>query len=226
MPEVKLIHGDCLQVMRGMDDNSVDAVIGDPPYGIDYQSARRSDKSLWKPKIENDKQPFLGWGNDVNRIVKSTVHIFYRWDVQGEFEKELQQSGLNLKSQIIWDKVIHGMGDLKGEYAPQHENIFFATKSGFFFHGKRPSTIIRQKRVLPDKLTHPNEKPVPLIAKLILDCTRPGDTILDPFMGSGTTGVACVQTGRNFIGIEIDEKYYAIAQRRIKDALQQPNLFT
>ena len=71
---------------------------------------------------------------------------------------------------------------------------------------------------------HPTQKPLSLIKKLVCEFTNEGDTILDPFMGSGTTGVACVQTGRNFIGIEIDPTYFAIAERRIKEAEAQPRL--
>lgn len=77
---------------------------------------------------------------------------------------------------------------------------------------------------LPEWTPHPTQKPLLLIKKLILEHTKKGDTILDPFAGSGTTGVACVQTGRNFIGIEIDESYYNIAKRRIDEALMQPRL--
>jgi DNA modification methylase len=72
---------------------------------------------------------------------------------------------------------------------------------------------------------HKSQKPARLMRKLLLEFTNPGDTVLDPFMGSGTTGVACVQTGRNFIGIEIDPQYFAIAEKRIKAAQAQPNLF-
>jgi len=221
---IELIQGDCLEVMRGMEAGSVDVVVTDPPYGIDYQSARRIDKTQWKPKIRNDKKPFLGWAHEVGRITKRAIYIFYRWDVQEEFLKEIKKAGFSPKSQIIWDKVVHGMGDLKGEYAPQHENVLFGTKNGFEFTGKRPRTIIRQKRVMPEKLLHPNEKPVPLICKLIEDSTNKGDTVLDFTMGSGTTGVACIQTGRNFIGIELDPGYFAIAQKRIADAQAQPPL--
>ena len=71
---------------------------------------------------------------------------------------------------------------------------------------------------------HPTQKPLALIKELILSCTLEGDTVLDPFMGSGTTGVACVQTGRNFIGIEIDPAYFAIAEKRIAEAQLQPRL--
>jgi site-specific DNA-methyltransferase (adenine-specific) len=75
-----------------------------------------------------------------------------------------------------------------------------------------------------DATKHPTQKPVDLCAYLIETYSNPGDTILDPFMGSGTTGVACVQTGRNFIGCEIDEGYFKIAEKRIKDAEQQMRL--
>ena len=71
---------------------------------------------------------------------------------------------------------------------------------------------------------HKSQKPINLMKRLLLDFTNQGDTILDPFMGSGTTGVACVQTGRNFIGIEIDPTYFAIAERRIQEAQLQPRL--
>jgi len=72
---------------------------------------------------------------------------------------------------------------------------------------------------------HKSQKPISLIKELVTKFSNPGDTIFDPFMGSGTTGVACVQTGRNFIGIEIDEGYFKIAEKRIHDAQQQMRLF-
>ena len=224
-PGIEIWQGDCIDVMMGMESDSVDAVITDPPYGIDYQSAWRSDRAQWKPKIANDKEPFTKWVGGAYKLLKNTgsLYCFYRWDVQDKFYDAIIPY-MPIKSQIIWDKVIHGMGDLNGEYAPQHENIMFAAMPDFQFPGKRPSTIIKQRRVMPNDLLHPNEKPVPLIAKLILDSTNPGATILDPFMGSGTTGVACIQTGRRFIGIEIDENYYAIARKRITEALMQPRL--
>ena len=223
--KTELILGDCLEVMRGLSDKSIDAVITDPPYGIDYQSAWRIDKALWKPKIQNDLVPFVGWGKELGRIAKKCAYIFYRWDKQNEFINELELSGMIIKSQIIWDKVIHGMGDLTGAYSPQHENILFAAFESFQFPDKRPASIIKQRRVSSDKLVHPNEKPVALIKKLIYDSTVEGDTVLDFTMGSGTTGIDCVELGRNFIGIEIDPKYYKIAEERIAKAKLQMRLF-
>ena len=76
-----------------------------------------------------------------------------------------------------------------------------------------------------EKVDHPTQKPVALMRHLVELFTVEGDTVLDPFMGSGTTGVACVQTGRNFIGVEIDEGYFNIAKKRIEQAQMQQNLF-
>jgi len=77
----------------------------------------------------------------------------------------------------------------------------------------------------PEERFHPTQKPLELMKWVLENYTNEGDTILDPFMGSGTTGVACVQTGRNFIGIEIDPGYFAIAERRIKEAQMQGRLW-
>ena len=87
---------------------------------------------------------------------------------------------------------------------------------------KKPAKIIRHRFVMGK--VHPAEKPIGLMKQILENYTNEGDTILDPFMGSGTTGVACVQTGRNFIGIEIDPEYFAIAEKRIKEAQMQLRL--
>ena len=223
---IQLIHGDCLDIMLQIPDGSVDLVLADPPYGIDYQSARRIDKAQWKPKIANDAKPFVSWLQDCRRIVaqNGALLCFCRWDVQEAFKTSIEAAGFTIKSQVIWDKVVHGMGDLDGAFAPQHEIIWFATKSGFKFPGKRPRSVITVKRVAAEKLLHPNEKPIELMVHLIRATTQAGDMVGDWFLGCGTTGVACVKTGRNFIGIEIDKGYYDIAEKRIREAEMQPVL--
>lgn len=119
---------------------------------------------------------------------------------------------------MIWDKVIHGMGDLKKSYGSRYESIIFSSEKDFRFNGKRPQDIIRVCRVSPQKLLHPNEKPIELLERLINQCTDKKALVLDPFMGSGSTGVACVSTGRKFIGIEKDAGYFEIAKKRIEEA--------
>lgn len=213
----KIYQGDCLQVMGGVDSNSIDCVITDPPYGIDYQSARRTDKSQWKPKIKNDLVPFTAWTDEAFRVMKdcSGLLCFTRWDTEQVFRDALGKSGFVCKQQIIWDKIVHGMGDLRGDFASQHENIIFAVKGRFVFKGKRPKSIFRVQRVSPTDLLHPNEKPIELLESLINAVTSEGDLVLDPFSGSGTTAVAAINTKRDWLGIELEERYVEIANKRI-----------
>jgi DNA modification methylase len=227
----QLIHGDCLQVLPTIEAGSIDAVITDPPYGIDYQSARRTDRTQWKPKIANDKEPFLGWLEDAFRVIKTggALVCFCRWDVEQLFKDEIERAGFVVKSQIIWDKVIHGMGDLDGSFAPQHENMWFATKGDFSFPGLRPKSIIRVARVYPDIMIHPNEKPAALFSSLARSIVPRYGVVLDCFLGSGASGEGTIQAGRDFIGIEMlpveptDPDYFGMAEKRI--AAASPPLF-
>lgn len=214
---INLINGDCLEEMRNIPDDSIDAVVCDPPYGIDYQSAWRTDKNKWKPKIANDKKPFTEWTDEAFRVMKEGTGLlcFTRWDTEQDFRNALNKSGFKCKQQLIWDKVVHGMGDLKGDFASQHENIIFAVKGRFIFPGKRPKSVFRSQRVTPTDLLHPNEKPIKLLEDITLPITKEGNTVLDMFMGSGVTGIACKNLNRNFIGIELDKKYFEIAKKRI-----------
>lgn len=116
---------------------------------------------------------------------------------------------------IVWDRMAHGAGDTKTTFAPQYDTIIFATKGRFEFPGKRPKNVIASPKINSLKLTHPNEKPVDLMKQLIETVTIPGDTVLDPFAGSGSTLIAAKETGRHYIGIEIDEKYAQVARMRI-----------
>lgn len=223
----QIICGDCLEVMKGIPDKSVDLVLTDPPYGIDFQSAWRIDKTQWKPKIANDKKPFTDWLQDAYRITKDggALLCFCRWDVQEDFMQAIGRAGYKVKSQIIWDKVIHGMGDLGAQFSPQHEVILFATKGKFIFPYMRPPSILRFKRVDAEKLIHPNEKPIELMEYLISVTTKPNDVVADFFVGSGVTIDAAQSLGRNYIGTELDENYYEIARRRVEQAQAQQCLF-
>lgn len=216
---INKVHcADCLEFMKDIPDKSIDMILVDPPYGIDFQSAWRTDKTQWKPKILNDKKPFTKWTDDAYRIMKDNTGLlcFTRWDTEQQFRDALTKSGFKCKQQIIWDKVVHGMGDLKGDFASQHENIIFAVKGRFIFKGKRPKSIFRTQRVNPEKLVHPNEKPVELLEGLIKAISVEDDIIFDCFAGSGSLAMAAKNTNRNFILIEQDEKYCEIANQRLR----------
>lgn len=219
---VTIYHGDCMDVLRGFPMESVDAVIADPPYGIDYQSAWRTDKANWKPKIYNDKAPFIWWMWDAFRVTADggSVLCFCRWDTQEVFRLALDAAGYSVKSQVIWDRGSHGMGDLKASYAPQHDAIWFGVKGSYDFHGGRPASVVRAQRLSGEQLLHPNEKPVELMAQLVGTVADSSQTVLDPMMGVGSTLVGAKLRGRKAIGIEIDEANCEIAANRLRqDAL-------
>src|SRR3990167_7503598 len=214
---------DCIKGMQEMESESVDCILTDPPYGIDYQSAWRIDKERFE-KIGNDKLPFIWWLHEAYRVLKGggTLVCFCRWDVQDAFLKAIEWAGFEVKSQIVWDRVIHGLGDLKGQFAPQHDIIWFAVKGDFEFSNGRPKSILRYNRVSAEKLIHPNEKPIELIRYLVRVLTSEQQIVLDCFMGSGTTALACKHLNRNFVGFEINPDYVKIAEERLKQKVLLP----
>lgn len=218
--------GNCLELLPTLDAGSIDAIITDPPYGIAYQSAWRIDKQDRFDVIQGDTELDFAWLDEADRLLRdqSSLFVFCRWDVQEQFRDAIAQR-FTVRSQVVWDRGIHGLGDLNAQYAPCHDIAWFATKGKFAFPNGRPKSVYRVDRVSADKLIHPTQKPLPLMKVIINDLTRPGDTVLDCFAGSATTGIACVKTGRNFVGIEIDPVYHAIGLRGMADALAQPMLF-
>jgi site-specific DNA-methyltransferase (adenine-specific) len=206
-----------------MEDNSVDAIITDPPYGINYQS-RRVAKSNRVAPIQNDEGVWLGWIPDAYRVLSSggCGIVFCRWDVEEQFANALRSAGFSIHSQVIWDREVTGMADVQTCFAPQHDNAWFVSKGRFEFPSKRPASVIRVKRV--SNKVHPTQKPVALMYYLVDRLTTKGAIVFDPFMGSGTTGIACHNLGRNFIGCEIDKGYFEIAKDRIEAVQAQERL--
>ena len=130
---------------------------------------------------------------------------FCRADVQQTFRWAIEAAGWIVRSQVIWDKLSHGVGDTAAQFGPRHEVIWFATKGrGFKFPSFRPSSVLPFRRPPNATRTHPTEKPVDLMRHLVESVTRPGDLVLDPFAGSGSTGEACLRAGRRFWGCELD----------------------
>lgn len=223
-----MIHqGDCLDVLKTFPDNSVDSVVTDPPYGIDYQSARRTAEKR-SAKIANDKTPFIWWLYDAARIMRegAALACFCEWKHAEKFRMAIECAGLTIRSQCIWDRDWHGMADPKVCFAPQHDIVWFATKGkGFAFPNKRPSSVLRYRKVSPDALVHPNEKPVELLRDLVQSITPPSGIVLDPFAGSGSTLVAAMLEGFRFVGIERESEYVEIIKRRLEGNKPEMNLF-
>lgn len=210
--ENTIIHGDSLSVLRGLPDGCIDAVITDPPYGIGYESRTGA-------RVKNDKSPFIWFLYDAFRVLKpngGALACFTRWDVQQAFIDAMRIAGFVVKSEVVWDKVSHGMGDTKAQFAPSHENILFAVRGKYAFPGARPRDVLTHKKLGSASRVHPTEKPVGLLEDIITSVTRPGDLILDPFAGSGSTLAAAKQTGRRYIGVELDAGHFETARQRLE----------
>jgi DNA modification methylase len=226
MPDWRVETGDCLEVMRTLPDASVDAVVTDPPYGMSYQSAWSEAGSRFA-KIANDDRPFVWWLYDAARVLKvgGCLLCFCRWDTAEAFRLAIEWAGLKVVSQLIWDRGVHGMGDVATFPGPRHDTIWMASKGRFTFPGRRPVSVLPHQRVAASDLLHPNQKPIPLMQELVRDYTPPGGLILDPFTGSGSTGKAAILEGFRFIGIEREPEYAEIARARIAQAVEHAGLY-
>jgi site-specific DNA-methyltransferase (adenine-specific) len=203
---VTIYHADCRDILPDLP--KVDLVLTDPPYGIDYQSSRRTDNQR-KDKIFGDKE-FPLWLFNIKPL--RATFVFCRWDILPILPLP--------KSFIVWDKLRHSMGDLNHEYGRQWEAISFYPEIEHQFIG-RPIDIIRVPCVPACDLQHPNEKPAAVVAHILTH--NVGDIILDPFLGSGTTAFAAKKLGRKCIGIEIEEKYCEIAAKRCSQTVMDLN---
>jgi len=208
LDNVQLFLGDCLDILPTLEAGSVDAVITDPPYGM-----------KWNGKITRGP----------NGTGKKGATCSYGITIQNDDKSFDPLPFLNFKKVIMWgfhhysDKLPPGSILV---WVKRYDNGFGSflsdadlawMKGGCGVYCFRDMSLQGESM---DKL-HPTQKPLPLMKWCIENYSEVGDLILDPFMGSGTTGVAAVQLGRRFIGIEIDPGYFEIATKRIKQAQQQ-----
>ena len=227
-----LYHGDCLEVMKGIPDGSVDAVITDPPYGMTFTSITKSTPAFDALKKHDWHAEFL-WVQEVARILKEggAYYVFTNDDDISYLKDAIYKNGLRVYNRLHWIKTNPLPSYQKKSYRGGVELAYYGCKgTSTLYFAERTQQELHCYWMLPivggkERTEHPTQKPVELISEWVENSCPPGGTVLDPFMGSGTTGVACAKTGRNFIGIEIDEKYFRIAKRRIEDAYAQPLLF-
>mgnify|MGYP005862256575 FL=1 len=218
----KLYNGDCLEIMDNIDDKSIDLIITDPPYLINYQSNRRKKKDRFD-KIKNDKDNYIliqEYFKECYRIMKNNtaIYCFCSWHNIDFFKREFEKY-FKLKNIIIWNKNNHGTGDLKGSYAPKYEFILFGHKGRTLLREKRISDVIDCAKIPSKKLTHPTEKPQKLLGIFIKQSSDESNIVFDGFMGTGSCGMVANNLNRKFIGIELDENYFNIAKERIENLI-------
>lgn len=203
----KLYLGDCLEYMKSMPDKSVDAVITDPPYGVGIIYDGKFEDT---PEYVRSLLPTLI--NEGRRIAK--VVLF----PSGKYENEvwLMQNHPPVW-RMCWYKGAQSTASAIG-FSDWEMIMVYGSDVYRFAHDYMPV------RTRPANNGHPCPKDIHWATWLISKFTKLGDTVFDPFMGSGTTGVACMQLNRNFIGCELVPKYYTIAEKRIQEANSQITL--
>jgi site-specific DNA-methyltransferase (adenine-specific) len=241
-----LRFGDCLDPVTGLAslaDKSVDHVITDPPYEAEaHEKGKRQnptrdnhvrvvdeDFSFAAITEEQRTECARQWA----RVSRSWVLVFCQVEAVTLWKSALENAGLVYRRTVPWVKP-DAMPSLHGRWPGQaFEAIVLAGRSGCPvppIGGKAKFYSHTRKRFPRGDRPHPTMKPDELMAEIVEDFTEPGDVVLDPFMGSGTTGVACHMLGRRFIGWEMNTDYFEIAKRRIngeeaKPRPEQPSLF-
>tara|TARA_Y100001937_G_C7076230_1_gene310743 strand:+ start:75 stop:740 length:666 start_codon:yes stop_codon:yes gene_type:complete len=221
---MKLYNGDCLEVMKLIPDNSVDCIITDPPYKVISGGQTKTANAFYKGKWKNNGKIFKHNEVDFNenfmgemfRVMKEQSHIYFFTNFLNlnKFLTLFEKSEFYIHNLLVWEKkpVVNRW------YLKNAEYVIFAKKGKAKSINNKGSKTVHKFDV-PKNKTHPTQKPIDLIEYYIKNSTNENDTVLDMFMGSGTTGVACCNTNRDFIGIELDKHYFKIAEQRIKNEL-------
>ena len=246
-----ILQGDCIEMMRGIPDASVDAVFADPPYNLQLgsktlyrpedQTAARAVRDSWDSfdSPEQYDEFTRQWMAECKRVLKPNGSMWTIGSYHNIFRVGtiLQDMGFWILNDIVWVKT-NPMPNFRGtRFTNAHETLIWATptKTGkYTFNYETMKKLNGGKQMRSDwdlniclgeervkdsngKSLHNTQKPLDLLHRVILASTKPGDIILDPFMGSGTTAAAAIELGRQFIGIEREQVYVDAARQRIAD---------
>ena len=235
----RVIAGECLAAMRAMPGASVDAIVTDPPYcsGGFTESQRkqangqglRSETLADVGWFDGDKMGTSGitWllrsiAFEACRVLKptGTMSFFTDWRMVSNLQPAVESAGMQFRSLIVWDKEQPGLGF---GFRAQHELILHFAPGKPEYHDKSTGNVIRVSRERWEY--HQTQKPVDLMRRLIRVVAPEDGVVLDPFMGSGSTGVAALREDRRFIGIDRNESYCETARKRLDAEASAPTLF-
>jgi site-specific DNA-methyltransferase (adenine-specific) len=230
-----MVLGDCIAGMRELADKSVDCVIMDPPYEAEAHTLGRRVKAAEREVVaaELPFPPITAAEREVVaaelvRVTKRWILVFCQVEGSSLWHFDLAKAGSQYVRTMVWIKP-DGQPQLTGDRPGMgYESIVVAHPFGRkrWNGGGRTGVFVCNKnagRPNGDPAPHPTTKPLPLMRELVELFTDPGELVLDAFAGSGTTGVACKQLGRRFLGFEKDPKYYEIACRRIAGERAKPH---
>ena len=217
----KIYNEDCLEGMKRIPDGSVDCIVTDIP----YNECNRADNGL--RNLDKDKADIGMF--DVDMLTKNlcdktkgSIYMFCGFNQVSTIRQAMSKKGLSTRI-VVWEKT---------NPSPMNGSVIWLSGVELCVYGKKKAqhSISIARTPSSDTLVgggriHPTQKPVELLAQLIAASTKEGDTVLDPFMGSGTTAIAAIREKRNFIGFELYKEYYEKACKRIKLELAQSTLF-
>ena len=215
----KLICGDAVQVLEELEDGSVDLVITDPPYGMDYKSNFGKYKDgVAKSGVANDRMDeavelFKKTVEILSRKTKENAHLYFfiNWSNFHIF-REIASEYFNIKTPLVWYKTDAGIGDLEGDWINGTEVVLFCTKGNKKVN-KRRVNVLNVKRLHSSEMIHPTQKPVEVIKQILEVSAVTADTMVDPFMGSGSHIKAAREYGElSYIGIELDNDIFEKAK--------------
>jgi site-specific DNA-methyltransferase (adenine-specific) len=228
MNNVKLYNSDCLELMKNIPDGSVDLVLTDPPYPTTSRGNAGNSGGMLQKEINKKGKVFehnnidcTEYAPEFYRVLKDGSHCYVMTNQVNLINmlNTFTSNGFHFIKSLIWNKGNKIMGQY---YMSQYEYILFFRKG----KAKRinncgTSDILSIQNIktkdINGKNLHDTEKPVQLMQILVENSTKENELVLDPFLGIGATGVACINTNRNFIGIELDENYFNIAKDRIEN---------
>ena len=213
---IKLLQGDCMKLMNNIPNESIDLVLTDIP----YNEVNRKDNGLRKLNKENADILTFDLINFLEQLydkAKSTIIIFCgkeQVSIIHSFFNNKQKKGMGTVRQLIWEKSNPSPMNGQHIYLSGVENAIWFKKRGGTFNAHCKNTVF--KYPIGRSKLHPTEKNHLLLQELILDNSNENDLILDPCMGSGSTGVVALQNNRNFLGIELNQNYFEIAKNRLE----------
>ena len=213
---IKLLQGDCMELMNNIPNESIDLVLTDIPYNV----VNREDNGLRKLDKENADILTFDLINFLEQLydkAKSTIIIFCgkeQVSIIHSYFNDKQKKGKGTVRQLIWEKSNPSPMNGQHIYLSGVENAIWFKKRGGTFNAHCKNTVF--KYPIGRSKLHPTEKNHLLLQELILDNSNENDLILDPCMGSGSTGVVALQNNRNFLGIELNQNYFDIAKSRLE----------
>lgn len=223
--DMQLFNEDALQILPTLKSNSVDLIVTDPPYKtISGGNKSTAWKSSYAQSVlhKNDGKIFdyndidhEAWLTEAYRVLKEGSHIYIMSNLINlfQFQEIATRVGFKLHNLLVWEK---NTCNTNRWYMKNCEYVLFMRKGKAKSINNPSSKTVHQFNNIVGNKHHPTEKPIDLMRMYVLNSSNENDVVLDPFMGAGSTGIACAETNRKFIGIEIDEKYFKIAKRRLK----------